>query len=251
MYARLNSEGTEVIVLKTRAVESGKIQGARGPRKIYTNTTEEVTRWDLQIGPCALQMALMGKDAEAIASWARQQNEAINAAFARNIEAGLAGGKPVIAGTKAHKQAKDIGLEGLDESAKLGEFSGVISGVRSISGYASASKPKVAGTLAEEQENTGPMTPVAVARGLRKLAQSLIHGLENRVDQGDSITDEEAFAIYEAERQIYYVLTRGLGIRAKELEAARRAAADRRFSELKRGRNGAALRQAASIRQGL
>lgn len=258
MYAKLNSDANEVIVLMTKAILAGEFQGARGPRKVYSNTTEEVTRWALGSQPDAYQISAMGKDAEHIMAWAREQDEAIKAAYVRNLESCLAGGKPVIVGTKAYTEIKDKGLEGFIDTAKTGEFCGVISGARSIAGLMyqepmptpePAPEPVVEPEPAEEKEPEIETTllPSMISDQLKQVSSGLLKAISSAVEEGEGITREEAYDIYVAERQIYYTLTRGLGIKANEYEKARRKAADKNFANAKKGSFGMALREAARM----
>ncbi len=252
MYAKLNSEGNEVVLLRTKCVFAGFFEGPRGPRKVYRNTTETVTRWNISNGPDAYQVEMMGKDADGIMTWALKQDEAINQAFARNFEKKLAGGRPLIVGTKAHSKIADNELEDTYPDAKVGEFCGVIAGARSIANVISEPVIEKQKETIEEVEQQKPQMETTILLSmisdqLNEVSAGLLEAISNKVDSGEVVTCDEIYDIYESERQIYYILTRGLGVKVNEYETARRKEADRRFSNTKKGRFGMALRQAASI----
>ncbi|SET80006.1 hypothetical protein SAMN04487962_12534 [Marinobacter segnicrescens] len=250
MYAKLDSKAQDVIVYQTKAVLVGEIDGKkRAKRKIFSNETVEVTRWSLGDQPDHYQVSMMGESAEEMMTWARKQDEQIKEALTNNLKRGLAGGVPVIVGSSAYQRIKDKDLDGFISDARTGEFCGIIDGARSIASVMSFEIPeplKVPEVAEEHEEAEVAVLPSLISDQLTQVATGLLKAISQSVDEGQ-IDREELYNIYEAERQIYYTLTRGLGIKANEYETARRKNADRRFGELKKGSFGLALRQAANM----
>lgn len=250
MYAKLDSKAQEVIVYQTKAVLVGEIDGKKyAKRKIYSNETHEVTRWPLGSEPDHYQIGLMGDSAEDMLTWARKQDQQIKRALAINLKRGLAGGVPVVVGSSAYKRVKERALEGSLTEARTGEFCGIIDGARSIASVMSSEMPEPvkAPEVAEKQEEAVLSSPVA--DHIIQVATGLLKTISKSVEEG-TVNREELYDIYEAERQIYYTLTRGCNIKANEYETARRKQADKRFAETKKGRFGMALRQAADMLKG-
>lgn len=255
MYSKLDAQAKDVIICQTKAVLAGEIEGKRNAtRRIYVNETEEITRWPLGDQPDNYQVGLMGDYAQKMIRWANDQNEQICRAFERNIRNNLAGGVPVIAGTAEHRKIKDQDLAGFNAEARTGEFCGIIKGARSIESVMSNEVveigPKQQKKEQEQEkavEEDREILPSLVSGQLNKVATGLLEAISNATDDGNGITREEAYEIYEAERQIYYTLTRGLGIKANEYEKNRRKPAEKRYNETKKGRFGMALRQAAEM----
>ncbi|EMP57112.1 hypothetical protein MSNKSG1_00778 [Marinobacter santoriniensis NKSG1] len=234
MYTKLNSDADHVIVLQTKCRVAKEIEGLRGTRKLYSNTTEEICRFDLILGPTDEQRELLGDEAGKIETWADEQHKKIMKAFSANLEQMLVGGRPVIVGTKLSKEMADH--PDFNKEAKVGEFSGVIAGARDAM--------DVLPHITEQQEvihdtrERATRSPAEVSHAVRELALELLDSVAMRGD----ITDAEAFELYEAERQLYYILTRGMGYRAKVLEDASRKSAEQLFGQSKKGDRSKALK---------
>ena len=253
MYAKLNSDAEFVAVLKTKFIGSEYVQTSEGARKFYRNTTQKVTQWRLTEGPSVEDVELMGDYANQIIDWSIAQNEAVSEAFAKNMKNGIAGGKPVVMGSKPQKALAERGIFGHIKNAKHGEFSGLIQGGRSIAHL----MPKTAQVVQVDQpaqapepaqvaqKDNNPILMGMVTDQLKQASSGLLKAINEQVQSGQGVTKEEIYDIYEAERQIYYTLTRGLGVKANEYETARRKAADQNFSKSKKGDFGMSLRQAA------
>lgn len=220
MYSKLNASADEFIVLKTVARHSGNIKGARGgDRKIFTNTTEEVFRWHIDERPEGQAVAMMDHERWwQIRDWADEQKRLIGDAYEKKLEEGFVGGQPVIVGTKLANDYVDHPR--YNSLAKTGEFSGIIVGAR----RRVLTRPK-----AERAESVSPekdiRSPEEIAEGIRLAGLELIDAIAERTEETrfTALSKDEAAALYKAERLVFYILTRGLGLKQRDLENQHRS----------------------------
>lgn len=228
MYTKLNANADEVIVLKTVARHSANIKGPKGrDRKIFTNTTEEIFRWHIDEKPEGQEVALMDNEKWwRIRDWADKQKRLIAEAYEKNLEEGFIGGQPAIVGTKlANDHADDPKY---NRVAKTGEFSGVIVGARRR--LPTAPKIEKADKLKQKRE---VRSPDEIAEEIRAAGLELIDAIAERTGETrfTALSTDEVAALYKAERLVFYILTRGLGIKQRDLESQHRAEIEKSYRD--------------------
>lgn len=240
MQARLNSSAEEVVVRKTVARPTGMIKGVSGrERKIFTNTTREVLRWRIDESPSGPEYGKMPSDKSwELQSWALDQRRKIQEAYERNLEEGLVGGNPVVVSEKAQKLYGDH--PHYDRTAKVGEFSGVITGARQrlIKHSAKYSENSDINEIAEIR------SVPEITEQLRLAGLDLINTMAERKEETrmTAFSKEELLELYKAERIIFYILTRGVGVKQREYEHETRSEVEASYRELTREGVGRILR---------
>ena len=184
---------------------------------------------------------LPNEDGEAIFSlhdiqnaerWIERQMQAIEAAFRKNLAMGLMGGTAVIKRSRKDDERYST-YESFILSARTGEFMGVIRGAHSY-------KPKMRRTLklpsvevkesqtAAQAWNDGSIEDTAdeLIMLIRKTAKERGKPLDK------AFTDEEINAMYIAERQPFYMITRAIGRQQKTLNSKLQQAALKKHREI-------------------
>jgi len=240
MQVKLNSSAEEVVVRKTVARPTGKIKGVSGrERKIFTNTTKEVLRWRIDESPSGPEFGQMASEKWwELESWAWDQRRKIQEAYERNLEEGLVGGNPVVVSDKTQKLYGDH--PHYDRTAKVGEFSGVIAGARQRLIKHTVEPSESSGV----NEHAEVRSTEEIAEGLRLAGLDLINAMAQRKEETrlTAFSKEELLELYKAERIIFYILTRGVGVKQREYEKETRSEVEASYRELTRDGVGRILR---------
>jgi hypothetical protein len=242
MLLRLGKEGTVIRIYKTRAIYFETITMSNGrSRKLFQTEMRKVVEFPIYESADAHMSDLPNEDGEAIFSlhdiqnaerWIERQMQAIEAAFRKNLAMGLMGGTAVIKRSRKDDERYST-YESFILSARAGEFMGVIRGAHSY-------KPKMRRTLklpsvevkesqtAAQAWNDGSIEDTAdeLIMLIRKTAKERGKPLDK------AFTDEEINAMYIAERQPFYMITRAIGRQQKTLNSKLQQAALKKHREI-------------------
>lgn len=162
---------------------------------------------------------LLPEDASKFHAWVRQQKQDIFLAYKKNEARGFVGGYPVI----KRKSIDDNVYRdhfGFIENRRVGEFLGVIAEpilISQIKKPEIVNKPEVESVATLRRENR-----------FEEVCDKLLYDLAASHSKNPFTIDELA-AIYTAERQLFYLLTRTLGVIQNQLERVAKARAEERY----------------------
>lgn len=162
---------------------------------------------------------LLPEDASKFHAWVRQQKQEIFSAYKKNEERGFVGGYPVI---KRKSTDDNVYRDhfGFIENRRVGEFLGVIAEpilMSQINKPEIVSKPEVESVATLRRENR-----------FDEACDKLFYDLAASHSK-NSFTIDELATIYTAERQLFYLLTRTLGVTQKNLESVAKTSAEDRY----------------------
>ena len=235
MNLMLGKEGTVVRIYKTRVSSFDVVQMPNGrTRKVWNTETDKVVEFPVyestkahmqEIAKYNGRPMFSAGDIEKADGWIEKQMRTIDAAFRKNYALGLMGGTALI-----KRSSKDderyCSFEGFITGARVGEFIGVIRGAHTYKRRMRAIVKLPSIEVKESQTaaqawNEGSIEDTAdeLVMLIRKTARERGKPLDK------AFTDEEINAMYIAERQPFYMITRAIGRQQKTLNSKLQRAA--------------------------
>jgi hypothetical protein len=238
----LGKEGTVVRIYKTRVSSFDAVEMPNGrTRKVWSTKTDKVVEFPVyestkahmqEIAKYNGRPMFSAGDIEKADAWIEKQMQTIDAAFRKNHVLALMGGTAVIK-RSSNDDERYSTFESFIPSARVGEFIGVIRGAHSY-------KPKMRSTVklpsvemkesqtAAQAWNDGSIEDTAdeLVMLIRKTARERGKPLDK------AFTDEEINAMYIAERQPFYMITRAIGRQQKTLNSKLQRAALKKHREI-------------------
>jgi len=225
-YARLIEKAEKIIIIKTTSVKNiAKLED--GTEKSFWSSKATTIVNQPVTQPISGIKGLPSGEAKEIQIWLNNQLDLIDRAYEQNYLNGLVGGHPVI----KHSKSDDTKYE-LEPcfipGCKVGEFIGIIAG---------AKPRRNIGTEKKSQPTEGFVRKMREEGRLAEITESLVNEIVAEMAASNCrpqevFSEEERAALYEAERQLFYLITQAIE-KQSPLEKRAKEAAVERFDRLK------------------
>ncbi len=255
MYLRLLSNATRIAAYKTICVGNESVNTTRKTGKRLVTFTECFKLAEFPIHePAALNLAGpfvinfhklvngVSKDESRTVepapeqlreaqAWIDKQLRNIDQAYRENLAQGLQGGLPVIKKHMKNDRKKWSHHSGFMEDSKIGEFSGVIRDAiptRNRKAATAMMRDSLTIQQAWKDQRLEEVLDEVVAFVLKK-----IEDRPKGRNLADALPEKTRDALYIAERQLFYTITKRMGRTQTEYETRAKARAEAKFRALK------------------